>query len=516
MTSKSVSKNTDYLRSLGRGASDDVWDRVDTLVKLYKDRKISQMTTAEKLIKSLMSDSKRTRTFAKKRFDKKFEEIQERLPLNQRMAINKNKKDYAITFYLYGLNNEVREASQTAFKDNQGDYHNLLAIQQPIQMTLKNVRDENKIPENLVNKYIVRDKFDNWTQQLKNRLKLKKGNVNKITKKKEFDRLNTREEWRKATGISDTPPRRRNTKGRYKEFEVIHKTDLFEKIFKRLVKDNPEFRNNASIEDYTSAIKIIDISDVSNTGGSEDDTKRKLKDGGAVGIYHYNVRTDLDVNAEDFVKAIERENHTEGECWINTLIDHYEDTLMSAKKWECKRMTRDKIFKLMNVSEEEFKENGTSVEDMMPVFEEFRLTVRLFDCLGRKVYSYDAERKNKNISALFGLIKANHIYTMNDNISSIAQRDFDENLRLRASTDYRLNPNEAPIKYEMFKSIDDTMKIVKENEDAEEINLVSYNGLNGLNNIYCDFKRAGYEPKIIMGAGGRISSLKMKFNPLFF
>ena len=46
-------------------------------------------------------------------------------------------------------------------------------------------------------------------------------------------------------------------------------------------------------------------------------------------------------------------------------------------------------------------------------------------------------------------------------------------LRLRASTDYRLNPNEAPIKYEMFKSIDDTMKIVKENEDAEEINLVS-------------------------------------------
>ena len=173
----------------------------------------------------------------------------------------------------------------------------------------------------------MRDKFDNWTQQLKNRLKLKKGNVNKITKK-EFDRLNTREEWRKETGIIDTPPRRRNTKGRYKEFEVIHKTDLFDKIFKRLVKDNPEFRNNASIEDYASAIKIIDISDVSN----EDDTKRKLKDGGAIGIYHYNVRTDLDVNAEDFVKAIERGNHTEGECWINTLIDHYEDTLMSAKK----------------------------------------------------------------------------------------------------------------------------------------------------------------------------------------
>ena len=99
---------------------------------------------------------------------------------------------------------------------------------------------------------------------------VEKGHPNKITRK-EFDRLNTREEWRKR-------------------------------------------------------------SDVTNTGGNDDDTKRKLKDGGAVGIYHYNVRTDLDVNAEDFVKAIERGSHTEGECWINTLIDHYEDTLMSAKK----------------------------------------------------------------------------------------------------------------------------------------------------------------------------------------
>ena len=111
-------------------------------------------------------------------------------------------------------------------------------------------------------------------------------------------------------------------------------------------------------------------------------------------------------------------------------------------------MKRDKIFKLMNVSEEEFKENGASVEDMMPVFQEFRLTVRFYDCLGRKVYSYDPERKNKNISALFGLIEGNHIYTMNDNISSIAQRDLEERMTLRASTDFRLNPREAPIKYE--------------------------------------------------------------------
>ena len=70
----------------------------------------------------------------------------------------------------------------------------------------------------------------------------------------------------------------------------------------------------------------------------------------------------------------------------------------------------------MNVSEEEFKQNGASVEDMELVFEEFKLTVRLYNCIGQKIYTYDPDKKNKNITVLFGLIRGNHIYTMNDNI----------------------------------------------------------------------------------------------------
>ena len=203
--------------------------------------------------------------------------------------------------------------------------------------------------------------------------------------------------------------------------------------------------------------------------------------------------------------------HTEGECWINTLIDHYEETLMDNKKWECKRMTRDKIFKLMNVSEEEFKENGASVEDMKPVFEEFKLTVRLYNCIGQKIYEYTPANKNKNITVLFGLIKGNHIYTMNDNIKSIAQKELEENMILNASTDFRLNSKDKPVKYDFFNEIDDIMGIVEANEDEEEVNLVSGKSLN---TIFCEFKRAKYEPKIIMGAGGNVSSLKVKFNNL--
>ena len=60
----------------------------------------------------------------------------------------------------------------------------------------------------------------------------------------------------------------------------------------------------------------------------------------------------------NLVDAIKNKKHTDGECWINALIDHYEETLMTTKKWESKRMTRDKILKLMKLDEEELKKMG--------------------------------------------------------------------------------------------------------------------------------------------------------------
>ena len=359
MPSKSVIRNIEILQDLTRGSKEDVRDRVNQVVEFYRDRKISQVETAKNLIKSLKSDNKRTATFAKKRFDKKFEQIEGRAPLNERMATNRNKKDYVVRFQLYGFDNGHKAGGQRGFKDNQGDWHNLLRMEQPIQMNLKNVRDEDKLNETLVDKYVVGDKFDLWMERLKDRLRLKKDNPNKITRK-QFDELKTREAWIKETGIDATLPKRRNTKGRYKEFEVIHDTALFDKLFKRLVEKHPDLKNNTNLEDYTSAIKILDISDVSNTGGSDDETKKKLKDGNEIGMYHYTINTEMDVDSDNLVDAIKNKKHTEGECWINSLIDHYEETLMNTKKWESKRMTRNKVLKLMNLNEEEQREWGIS------------------------------------------------------------------------------------------------------------------------------------------------------------
>ena len=241
MPSKNVINNISILQKLTRGAKEDVKGRVDKVVEFYRDRKISQYETAKKIINSLMSENTRTATFAKKRIDKKFEQIEGRAPLNERMETNRNKKDYVVRFQLYGEHDT--QGGSVAFKDNQGRNHSLLKIPQPIQLNLKNVRDEDKLDETLVGKYVVIDLFDRWVASLKYRLKLKKSNPNKITRK-EFDKLNTREEWSKETGIDETPLKRRRRKDGGREFDVIHRTELFDTLFKRLVKKNKELISN--------------------------------------------------------------------------------------------------------------------------------------------------------------------------------------------------------------------------------------------------------------------------------
>lgn len=67
MPSKSVINNVSILQKLTRVAKEDVKGRVDKVVEFYRDRKISQYETAKQIINSLMSDNKRTATFANKK-----------------------------------------------------------------------------------------------------------------------------------------------------------------------------------------------------------------------------------------------------------------------------------------------------------------------------------------------------------------------------------------------------------------------------------------------------------------
>ena len=88
------------------------------------------------------------------------------------------KKDYSISFILYGLH----EDGIIAFQDNYKVDHQRLNVPD-VNVILKKVRDEDMINRNLIGKYILADRYDYWVKSLKNRLKLKKGEEGKITKK---------------------------------------------------------------------------------------------------------------------------------------------------------------------------------------------------------------------------------------------------------------------------------------------------------------------------------------------
>ena len=154
---------------------------------------------------------------------------------------------------------------------------------------------------------------------------------------------------------------------------------------------------------------------------------------------------------------------------------------------------------------------------MKPVFEYFKFPVRIYNCWGYKFYSYDPEIRNKNIPAFFGLVKDNHIYTLNSNIVGLARKNIQMNFTCCASSNFIFNRNEKPLEYKVFNTIDDILPILRQcqkNKDEQlEFNLI--HSENNLMQIFCDLKRVGYTPFITWKAG-QIENLKMRFNSVLF
>ncbi len=86
--SKNIKLKISYLEGLAKKVKNENKNKADNLVQLYKDRKISQSTTAEKLIINFIEyDNAKDRR--KKTIDKKYDKIiskyEEAKPLNERM-----------------------------------------------------------------------------------------------------------------------------------------------------------------------------------------------------------------------------------------------------------------------------------------------------------------------------------------------------------------------------------------------------------------------------------------------
>ena len=109
-------------------------------------------------------------------------------------------------------------------------------------------------------------------------------------------------------------------------------------------------------------------------------------------IYHKYVSTEVDLQYLTLKEAIKNTSDVKNECWVNALRKHYGETLMRPKRGSlAKNMTKENILKLIGMTDEEFSTKGASINQMIKVFQEYHLPVRLYNVDSKLIYRYDDE-----------------------------------------------------------------------------------------------------------------------------
>jgi hypothetical protein len=179
------------------------------------------------------------------------------------------------------------------------------------------------------------------------------------------------------------------------------------------------------------------------------------------------ISTTRDVNSDTLRDAIENKTYTPNECWINTIMDFYSDTILSPNKAVRYRITREKLLQILNVSEETVK-NGLTVNDVVPFFEKFKLQLKVFNEVGKLIFKFTPECPNKNEKVCYVLLKGNHIYTVNKNKEKLRLKDVDdadEDLLIQPSQNYYINEDSEPVPAILISSVNEIPNIVKHNDN---------------------------------------------------
>ena len=299
-----------------------------------------------------------------------------------------------------------------------------------------------------------------------------------------------------------------------KVFKVYDK-----RLFVKLLLD---LRRDPSIQEYlgyklpyVDCIKVYEVDRVD--GDTDFNPKREnLRYATNVSMYHNYIQTPLNPEYETLKEAIKVEHYQDNICWINTLTDYYKNTLMDDKKREKNKLTRESILKLINKTEDDFKANGASLDDMTKVFEHYRIQIRVYDAFNNLVYQYNPEKRDHHIQTLYAIIKNNHIYTVSDNLSSLKQmlpKNSIYDIFVKASSDYHLNEKSTPVECKMITSLNDIMKYTEEEDYAKANGEADYTLIydgNDLSKLFYESKQAGYEPQVKFNAC-IVSELNFRF-----
>ena len=486
MTKKSIQKNINILNSIRDRNRNRVptstLQKINNIISLYEDRKITQLTTAENLIKGIATNNEKQKAKGMKQYEKAVEKYEAQQPITERMAKTAEKAREAKTIKKVRVRLTGKTKASVASRlsravANRG-FGNQKSYSIKYMLFTTNEGAVDGVP----------------TKKVKPAFKVDGMPYFPLFAGKEFKHANI-----KATPFIETLVNRKITQQRDKP--------LFKKVMMFLKRDVDV--KNALIEllNYTDAIIMYDV-DEAETTENYDVEDEGLRDTTNISIYNFYHQTVIDTEKETVKEAIQNNNHKENECWINHLLETYEATELTREKRGClaKTLSRKKILELLNTTEEDIHEYGISINNMKKVFQFFNLPVKLYNYQCQLIFQYIPDGYKHNRKRIFtALIKNNHIYPINGNQDRLFQLEGGKrSLDIKASKNFYITDKTEPPKYKMFSHIDELLKLT----DQDEYYLVHKD--NNLTEVLYQFKKVGYEPYIRYRAG-QISELKIKF-----
>ena len=478
---KSIQKNINILNSIRdrnrNRVPTSILQKINQIISLYEERRITQLTTAENLIKGIATNNEKQRAKGLKEYEKRIEKYEDKEPIAERMRATAGKA------------REAKKVKNVRVRLRQKTKASLASrlVRVARERGIGNKRKSYSVEYMLYSTEVIGE--------------IKRGKkINGLAYYPMFSKGQSRIANLKVDAFIETLVKRTITK----QFEK----PLFRKVMMFLKTDLQLRDMMPDMIDYIDAIQILKVIEVDDDGKDYDIEDEGLKDTTNISIYNFYHQTVIDPEKETVKEAIQNNNYRDNECWINHLLETYEGTkLMEEKRGSlAKTLSRKKILELLNTTEEDMREYGISINNMKKVFQFFNIPVKLYDAQCQLIFQYFPPHHDKgHRKRIFtAIIKNNHIYSINANQDRLCQLNGERAIDFTASKNFYITDKTEPPKYKMFSHIDELLKLT----DQDEYYLI-HKG-NNLTEVLYQFKKVGYEPYIRYRAG-RISELRIKF-----
>ena len=302
---KSNQKNINILNSIRDRNRNRVptstLQKINNIISLYEDRKITQLTTAENLIKGISTNNEKQKAKGLKQYDKAVEKYEDKEPIAERMRATAGKAREAKK--VKNVRVRLRQKTKASLASR------LVRIAR--ERGIGNKRKSYSVEYMLYSTEVIGE--------------IKRGKkINGLAYYPMFSKGQSRIANLKVDAFIETLVKRTITK----QFEK----PLFRKVMMFLKTDLQLRDMMPDMIDYIDAIQILKVIEVDDDGKDYDIEDEGLKDTANISIYNFYHQTLIDPEKETVKEAIQNNNYRDNECWINHLLETYEGTELTREK----------------------------------------------------------------------------------------------------------------------------------------------------------------------------------------